>query len=531
LGYLLRTEGRVVSKEELIEHVWQCRALGDNVISVCVAKLRRVLGGKRSNCIASVYGRGYRFVPDVVEIQAPLRSQPPLAYDPTDALFVGRDAVLARLQSTLARTCAGRGGACALLGEAGIGKTRAAEVLERHAVASGMRVSWGRCHAFGDAPPLWPFLQVLRGCSAELPVELRAEALEGAVQAPEVESDATFERWEPRSRDAWRSALAAMNAAFLQLTAARPWLVVLEDVQWADAASLELLAHLLVERAQRPLLFLLTVRDTELPRDRRRRRALDYVLGHRDCERIQLGRLTSGDVDAYTTRMFGAPHTALSAAVFARSEGSPFFMVELLRPFADGPAPDAAALALSGPALDIVRQALAALDTEIREVLAAAAVIGRSFDLGLLAAATGRSPEALLELLDEPMSNHLIVAAPGSQTLLTFGHDLMRSTLYDDLPQAQRSRLHARVADALEQRGEVERGVDSVELAHHRLSALPSGEIASAIASTTRAARSSWGRGAYAEGAALLRRALDAQRLSPTPDARTRCELLFGLAA
>src|SRR5690349_11683292 len=82
LSYLLKNPARLVTKEELIAEVWQGRALGDNVISVCVAKLRKALGGPSNRCITNVYGRGYRFLLSVrVDAQpaAAKPSQPPAA--------------------------------------------------------------------------------------------------------------------------------------------------------------------------------------------------------------------------------------------------------------------------------------------------------------------------------------------------------------------------------------------------------------------------------------------------------------------
>src|SRR5207344_390580 len=109
------------TKEELIDEIWQGRALGDNVISVCVAKLRKALGGPSNRCITNVYGRGYRFLLAVrveAQPQAAKASQPPAATATPSGPFVGRSAVLGRLQASLTRASTGRGGASALLGEA-----------------------------------------------------------------------------------------------------------------------------------------------------------------------------------------------------------------------------------------------------------------------------------------------------------------------------------------------------------------------------------------------------------------------------
>jgi DNA-binding winged helix-turn-helix (wHTH) protein/tetratricopeptide (TPR) repeat protein len=539
LAYLLRNPARIVTKEELIAEVWQGRALGDNVISVCVAKLRKSLGGPSNRCITNVYGRGYRFLLPVSVVEAPARGvETPLAPPPVtpgSGPFVGRTVTLGRLQAALTRTAASRGGACALLGEAGIGKTRAAEVLETQALEAGFLVSWGRCHVFGDAPPLWPWLQVVRSSEAQLAQELVSKPLEVLLRGAEAEDESNAEHdedprtgsWELPGQSAWHETLAWMSEVTRRVSGNQPWLIVLEDVQWADAATLELLAHVIAEATQLRLLLVLTARDVELPSDPRCRRALDYVLGHRACERIELPRLHESDVDAYTTQLFGQSDGALTQAVFAKSEGNPFFMVELLRPWIDGPTPHASELTLSGYALDIVRQALRRLDARAREVLSAAAVIGRSFDVGLLAIVTQRSGETLIEILEDAMTSHVIEAARESHTHFVFGHDLIRHVLYEDLASIGRVRLHQRVADALEAR---QSEVSPAELAHHLLSALPSGDVVKAVDAAQRAVGAAARVGAYADACAFLRRAIEALRLRSQIDPALTAKLIYDLA-
>jgi DNA-binding winged helix-turn-helix (wHTH) protein len=537
LAFLLRNPGRVVTKEELIQEVWHGTALGDNVISVCVAKLRKVLGGPSNRYIGSAYGRGYRFLRPVKNTVSTLVPAAPKPIRPSDTPFVGRSAALGRLQSALERAASGRTVACVLLGEAGIGKTRIAEVLEDKALAAGFRVSWGRCHAFDDVPPLWPFMQVVRSCETLLPPDLGVQQLDERESTTRSSGGDSIVRenrlvgaWEPSAPDDWSKTLSWMSRVVARVTAAQPWLIILEDLQWADAASLQLLAHVVTETAQLPLVILMTVRDSALPREQRSRRAFDYVLGHRDCERIELTRLQTSDVDTYVRELFGTVDSELVDAIVAKSEGNPFFMVELLRPFAHGPAPDPSELALSGHALEILRQTLRGFPPAALDVLSAAAVIGRTFDLGLLSAVTGHDGEALLDTLEDAMNTHVIVPARDSHTDFAFGHDLIRSVLYDSLPNLTRIRLHQRVGEALSVRQASSSSLASAELAHHLLSALPSGDVIHAVTCARRAARAANRVGAYADACAVLRRANAALRLRPETDPRTDCELLLELA-
>lgn len=532
LSFMLRNPGRVVSKEELIHHVWHGAALGDNVISVCVAKLRRVLGGRGNRYISSAYGRGYRFLRPVktdAEQPSPQALQAP---SDREALLVGRTSVVTRLETALSRAAAGRTVSCALLGEAGIGKTRMAEVLEQSARTAGFLVSWGRCHGFHDVPALWPWLQIVRSCESVLPLELRVRA---AVQAELQTRDAPLtSTWGSTSVEDWARTLSWIGQVVAHVCSAQPWLIILDDVQWADAASLQLLAHIVAETAHLPLLIVMTVRDSSLPSDKRARRVFDYVLGHPGNERIELSRLPPSDVASYASQLFGKACDELVAAIYAKSEGNPFFMVELLRPFVHGPAPLPSELLVSVRSLEILRQTLHRFSPETLAVLSAAAVIGRSFDLGLLATVMDSDSERALELLEDTMDAHVVVAARDSHTDYAFGHDLMRNVLYDDLPQRTRIRLHERVAKALSLRvpGTTQlSNVGSAELAHHLLSALPLGSVSHAVDSARRAALTAIRVGAQLDACKILRRAHAALRSCAEIDPRIHCELLFDLAA
>jgi DNA-binding winged helix-turn-helix (wHTH) protein len=508
LGFLVRNPARLVTNEELITEVWQGRALGNNIISVSVAKLRKVLGAPTNRGLSNVYGRGYRFLRPV-KVSTHSTSAPQRAVVTSlgtsgqsqgrSGPFVGRNAAIRRLESALESARAGRGGLCALLGEAGIGKTRLAEALEQRALSAGVHVAWGHCHAFGDAPPLWPWSQVLRSNRSQ-----RA-----------LQSNTT---------------LAWLDEVVSCVRAAPPWLIVLEDLQWADVSSLQLLTYLVAEVSHLPALIVVTARDAELPASEEARRALEYVLGHCACERIPLWRLQEADVEAYTRELWGPSEPELTEAILRKSDGNPFFMVEVLRPWLNGDAPRARDLTLTGPSLDVVRQTLRRFTPEAVEVLAAAAVIGNQIDLGVLAAVTYHRSDELIELLDPAMKANVCVALNDDRIHFAFGHDVIRSALYEDLTSAARMRLHQRVADVLQTRLNAGHAVSNVEFAHHLLSALPAGDSVRAISWAERAARAAQCAGAYAEAGAFLRRALDALHLQPVRDPAVACNLLIELA-
>jgi DNA-binding winged helix-turn-helix (wHTH) protein len=526
LSYVLRKPGQLVSKHELVEHVWEGRALSDTVLTGAMSRLRKALecnGGPQ--LLENVYGRGYRFTGTVTQ-RAPSAHAPPngRAEPKTgDVPFVGRGAALARVEAALEQAGKGRGRIVVLAGEPGIGKTHLAEVSTERAVALGAPWAWGVCRQRTICPPFWPFIQVLRGCCRSSSGPARA-ALDRTLSLlmPEETTPAGWGDATPSLR-LFDEVMRTLHA----LTDELPWLLVLDDLQWADAASLHLLAYAAPEIARMRLVVLATARDTE---HNSGDDDLAAILGHRNCETVALNRLSEADVAEYTALRLGDGQSEVSRAVFAKSEGNPFFMVELLRPFGRSVPPTPGQLSLQGPALDIVRQRIRVLQADTVTLLSAAAVVGRDFDLALLAQVVERDPEQVLDLLESARQSKMILESPGQADHFAFGHDLIRSVLLDDLPATQAARLHLRVAGALERRYPVSAGSPRQELVHHLLSALPLGDVRKAVEYARRSAQEAARVHAHADAAALLRRALDALDLEEGAHPRLRCEVLVGLA-
>jgi eukaryotic-like serine/threonine-protein kinase len=538
LACFLQAPGVLLHKRELLRDVWGGRATADSALSVAVAKLRNVLGhapGKRE-VIENRYGRGYRFLLPVSVV-----SQPEVAVAPesaplsaADGPLVGRVDSLRGLEAALNLAFTGHGSLCALLGEPGIGKTRLAEALERRAQQRGMRSAWGRFFAAEGAPPLWPLAQVLRELNrdglADEALRLVTERSARRALQPAASSELTQEFLYDMAAPIHRT-IDAITQALIRLSQAQPILIVLDDLQWADAASLRLLSHLASELSRARLLVIATARSSAPGMDSGRNRELLRLLSQYKCERIELQRLREADVAEYIAATFGGDGARLGHTVFARSEGNPFFMIELLRPWLGLPAPEPEQLRLSGLALDLVRQRLAALPEAARSVLSAAAVIGHDFDLGLLSAVTGRGPDELLEALDSSLANDTVVASSHVPGSYAFEHELIREALYGDLAASERCRLHLRVGAALQRRSlATAEQVTDAELALHFLSALPQGEVSVAIAHARAAAAAAKRLASYADAGALLRRAFESLKFWAEPDPETLTALLLELA-
>jgi eukaryotic-like serine/threonine-protein kinase len=531
LSVLVRNAGRLVTKEELVQEVWDGRVVADNVITVSMARLRKALDDKRGDreMVKTVYGRGYRFVRSVREVQEPQRSHA-ARHEQAAPPFVGRERLLSRLEAALGEAQHGRGRVCALLGEAGIGKTQMVETFCRDLPPSCV-VSWGFCREAGDTPPLAPWLRILRelldGPMGEQLATLGEdyELARGLLRAPRDERSAAFSPDPFFEQQVRYRSYEAILRVLARATESTPLVLVFEDLHRADAATLELLGLLLEEVGLMRILVLATLRHGDA-RDVVRSR-LARVLGHRNCERIAVPRLRESDVHAYVTGLLGEGAASIARSVFAKSEGNPFFMAELCRQLRDRDPGERDVLALPDAALELVRQHLARLDEEARGVLSAAAVIGRSFELWLLHATTGREMGALMASLDAALAAEVLVAAPDSTTAFAFGHELMRSVLYEGLSPAERRSWHVRVADALHQRVESGESIPPSEIAYHLHTALPDARPETTVHYCRLAAAAAASSFTNDDVVRYVRHALEALDLLDKPSLRLRMHLLY----
>ena len=412
--------------------------------------------------------------------------------------FVGRDGELADLRAFLAEARAGRGRLVLVAGEPGIGKTRLAEELARHAGTAGMALGRGRTSEDEGSPPYWVFRQLARSIGWDVPALFTGRV---ASAAP---AEARFEAFEAFAEDL-RAAAAPAGL-----------LAVLDDLQWADAASLALLVHLARGIGQSHLMIVATYRDTEPAARSALSAALSALAHEQDVTRIRLDGLTAAQVGAQLVDVTGAAVSAeLAAAVQERSGGNPFFVAELGRML--GPVGEALPDAVPDVVVDAVRARLARLSEPCRTLVATAAALGVELDPELLAHVTGRSVTEVLADLDEAVDAGIIAKQ-------RFAHDLVRAAARLDLPTATRLDAHARTAAWLMTRPDaVQR---AAQIAHHLLESLPVGDAAAAGEWAERAADEALGQLAWERAAELYGQACD------TPAAMTaarRSRLLRGV--
>ena len=271
-----------------------------------------------------------------MEVAAPATAPSPPA---GEGELVGRDEQLAVLDRTLAGVAAGRGRLVLVAGEPGIGKTRLAEEVARRAAVRGIQVAWGRCFEGEGVPAFWPWVQVARQllagvAPAQLGMVLGPSAGELSQLLPELkelvpglEPPPVVELAAARFR-----LYQAVTELVRQVAAARPLLVVVDDLHWADTGSLGLLVFLATELRDARLVVLGTYRDVDMAAGQPLAETLGALAREPVVERIPLGGLGEAEVARLATTIIGSrPGERLVRAVHDRTEGNPFFVTELLR--------------------------------------------------------------------------------------------------------------------------------------------------------------------------------------------------------
>jgi DNA-binding SARP family transcriptional activator len=474
---------------------------------------------------------------------------PPPAGPHGDDALVGREAQLAAFEATLAGVAAGRGRVVLVAGEPGIGKTRLAEEVARRAAAGGAGVAWGRCAEEQGAPPFWPWVQVLRGLLAGWPPERLRDALgpfgpELAELLPELAELAAPAPAAPVldvEAVRFRRCQAVIDV-LRRLAAGRPLLLVVDDLHWADVASLRLLSLLAGELRGAPLLVVGTYRHVDADGGPLAD-TLAALARQAPVERMTLGGLSPGEVAQMMTAALGAePDERLARVVHDRTAGNPFFVVELLRLLGSegrlgAPADVEAAVSLEVPAgvRDVLRRRLARLPEQTNAVLLVAAVAGREFDLDTVQAVTGLDDAAALEAMEAALLSGLVVEDAERVGRFRFAHALVRDAIYDDASRARRARLHARIGQALLARDGTGGG-NALALAHHWWLAAPVVDADAVLPHLLAAADQALGSLAHEQAERQLGRALELLASMRPSDERDRAELgvrmrLAGLSA
>ncbi|MGJ6964142.1 BTAD domain-containing putative transcriptional regulator [Streptosporangium sp. G11] len=418
--------------------------------------------------------------------------------------LVAREAQLRLVAGRLASARRGDGGVLLVTGEAGIGKTRLARAAADEAAGRGFRVAWGRC-VDGAAPAFWPWTQVLRECGGANPLHGEAASPGGG---PGLDPDAAlFELYE--------------RVTTTLISGDGPLLVVLEDLHWADASSLRLLAFVAGELARHPVLVVATLRPEPGDHPARLRDTLGALSRERGTERVELSPFGAEDVSSYLRLRRIPEDPGLVGVLLERTGGNPFYLSELLR-LREGEGERCLAAGLPAGARDVIERRAARLPEETRELLRAAAVTGREVEVDVLEAVTGIPAERVMSLLEPAVASGLLAEPPGGPDY-RFSHALVRDALLSGLGRLARARLHLRTGECLETRP----GAEPATLAHHFAAAARVGGASRAVEHASRAAGRAAAQLAYTEAVELWELALNS--LPAGGGGRARCALLTEL--
>ncbi|MFG2289398.1 BTAD domain-containing putative transcriptional regulator [Streptomyces sp. NPDC048595] len=464
----------------------------------------------------------------------------------TQSPFTGRNEELERLTAAAESAVAGHGHVAGVLGPAGVGKTRLLlELVPRlQAVGGGqdaagragaeqdraaLEVVWSHCFLGEGVPPYWLWTQILRRLSTTRPDAFREAAKPfGALLAPLMPERAS-RPGGPAPESDWGQARFLTHDAvcevLLALAARRPLVLLLEDLHWADTASLDLL-RLLSSRSQgHPLGIVLTAREYEVESDPTLRRMLSEVLRGPRTETLRLGGLSRHAVAALVVAQAGPGVDAEVVEVLhRRSEGNPYFVMQLLSLLGDARSlrrPDAVDVLLTRVPTGVreaLHQRFAALPETVLCVLRLCAVIGTEIDTDLLDL-TATDNEPVTEALESAIRAGLLGEDPHHTERLHFTHALVQETLIDELTREDRQRLHARVAEGIITRRLGRVADEEIErLAHHAWHAKSAMPTAETLPLLLRAAEQAEQQLAYEQVETWLRRAVHLVGLLPPGD-------------
>ncbi|TDP92790.1 ATP-binding protein [Labedaea rhizosphaerae] len=409
--------------------------------------------------------------------------------------MVGRAEELAQVRAALVGACARTGRLVLVSGAAGIGKSTLVSAVTAMAGEYAVPVAAG--YAIDDAgmPPLWPWRRIARDVPGLVPV-LSPNA--------GTSTDSAVARF---------TMFADACQVLADAAADRGLLVVLEDLQWADRSSLLLLRHLAGELARTRILVVATYRDTgsaELSE------LLPDLLRAEETRSTGLTGLTPTDLAHWLRLLSHDDPDAQADRVWARTAGNPLFVRLLL---------DRGTDAGSAELHQLVLAQLTGLDTEVRDLLDAASVLGERIEPSLLAEVTGQPAAQVDARLDQAVAHGVLVSTPDTAGL-SFAHALVRDAVYEQLAPSRRTAVHEQAAIALERSP---RPPAALVANHWRRSGAP-GWAAHCLRWARLASRSATALLAYDEAArfaALARHAAEADGR----DAGVRAELTVEVAA
>lgn len=460
--------------------------------------------------------------------------------------WTGRKAEMERLRQAWKRTAHRDPQIVLLSGEAGIGKTRLAAEMAIEAHRDGAVVLYGACSEDLDVP-YEPLVAALRGMTRSYEEDGNLRGLLGrypadlALLAPELK-DLLRDLPEPlrTEADAQRQRLWLAVVSWLEAVAdGTGAMFVLDDLQWADGATLSLLRHLARDPPSFPLLLCVTVRDDHLDPRSDVSGVIADLRRSNNVVHIGLAGLEVDDVVELSragwrgTRLDERAEE-IAPVVWGETEGNAFFVVEVLRHFAETWTPEhdstshanwaSRHLPIPRSVFDVVRDRVARLPEVTEDVLQVAAVIGIDFSSHVVSGAIDHGSETVLDALDEATKANILRET--GQGTYRFSHALVRAALYEDLAATKRARVHLRIARMLESMN-----ADPADLVYHYLRAtgIDGDALSKAIDHALTVGQRALSQAASKEAEATFLETLSLLDAAKEQATRRRVEVLIGL--
>jgi predicted ATPase/DNA-binding winged helix-turn-helix (wHTH) protein len=498
LRYLAEHAGQLVTQDELLDALWPGAYVQPEVLKHQVLKLRKALDDdpRYPRCIETVPRRGYRFI---ALTNGEVTQAPTVEVGSAQVYLVGRDEAFGELHDGLTRASQGQGQIVFVTGEPGIGKTALLDEFHRRAVAEvpGLRFARGQCvEGYGGQEAYYPLLEALgqlcRGPAGEEVVKiLAAQAPTWLVQFPALLKGELRQALEREIQGSTRERMLREIAEALEsITAQRALLIVLEDLQWVDHATVDVLSVLARRRSAARLMLVGSSSTCDSARVDHSLTALKSdLLVHRLCREVVLGPISETDVAQFVG--LGStgrnPSSELAKLIHRHCGGNPLFMVATLEHMSSRGLvsreargwrltvpPDRIELGVPDGLRRLIEARIERLSADERKVLEAASVAGAAFVARITAAAANLDPEYFEDLCDGLSRRKQIVRLTGVHRFpdgsvsarYEFLHAIYRDVLYGCQPSGRRARLHARIGHLLEDLYGENSGEIAAELAH-----------------------------------------------------------------
>jgi tetratricopeptide (TPR) repeat protein len=461
--------------------------------------------------------------------------------------FSGREAERAEIRAVIDRALAGRGSVIMIGGGPGMGKSRLAMEMAEYASKVGFRCLVGHCYERDEPFPYLPFVEILESGLAQAATlddfrrrmgDNAAELVQLAPSLRRAFPDIPQPLKLPPAQQR-RYLFQGVSEGLAHAARTRSYLHILEDLHWADESTLGLLMHLANRITQLPVVIIGTYRDGYLENNPALTRTLEELI-RRGIRPLKLNGLSKEAVaqmlNALSQRR--VPES-LASVIFDESQGNPFFVEELYRHLLeDGKLYDDAGQFRTDIKIDesdvpenvrlIIGRRLQRLDENEKRVLEAAAVIGRSFSFQLLAGVSQVDIDELFTVIEKAQQMGIIVpSSEGPERPFTFGHELVRQTLLAGISAPRQQRLHAGVADAMEQLRAGGLSVRAEDIADHLVKAGSFADERRLVHYLSLAGRASLKASAFEEAARSFRSALS--HLTKD-EVKERADFLCGVA-